>query len=70
MRQPCVFCHEEQAQEDGFCSETCRAMAAEIDAFFREMAALSEEEKARMMEEDFEDDLAAYYARGQDYDDE
>jgi hypothetical protein len=70
ITQPCVFCFEEQAQADGFCSEECREMAAELDAFFREMAALTEEEIARMIEEDREHDLAAYYAYGLDYDDE
>jgi hypothetical protein len=70
ITQPCAFCFEEQAQADGFCSDVCREMAAELDAFFREMAALTEEEIARMVEEDRDHDLAEYYARGMDYDDE
>lgn len=68
ITQPCVFCFEEQAQEDGFCSDACREMAAEFDAFLREMAALTEEEIARMVEEAREHDLAAYYACGRDDD--
>jgi hypothetical protein len=70
ITQPCVFCFEEQAQEDGFCSDVCRKMAAELDAFSSEMAALTEEEEARMIEEARDYDLAAYYALGMDYDDE
>ncbi len=31
ITDPCVFCHDEQAHEDGFCGDACREKAALCD---------------------------------------
>ena len=48
ITHPCVFCHEEQAQEDGFCSEACRAMMMECEAVLLDKScAFCHEEQAQ-----------------------